>query len=325
MLKLFKPFGEIESTRSLYGDLVEVIGIDSQNEDEHEMEIRKKMESCDILLADVDIKVNKELVENASNLKAVVCTSIGVDYVNIPEMTEKGIIVANNPDFCIEAVAEYAISLMFTITRKTVIASNGVRDNNWLIRRKTGGKEIIGKTMGLIGFGRIGREVARMCKGLGMNVIAYDPFMNTKLADELKVKVCEMDYLLRNSDFISIHIPLTDENRNLINRESFESMKDGVYLINVSRGGIINEKDLIEFVKKGKFGGVGLDVLEHEPPNVDDEITKLVDHNLIVTPHTAWYTYEAEVKADLHTRKQIEAIVNGKVPESVLNKEVLNH
>lgn len=324
MLTLFKPYGDIRAEKERYGHIVQVIGVTEPEGPSRKAEIRKKMKDCDILQADVDITVNKELIEGADKLRAVVCTSIGTDYVNIAEMTEAGVPVANNPDFCIEAVAEFAISLMFSIVRRVPKAVNGVAAEHWGVRYQSGGIELKGKTLGLIGFGRIGREVARMASGIGMKVIAFDKYINKELAASMGVESVEIEDIYERADVISIHCPLTEETSGMINKSSLAKMKDGVYLINVSRGGIIVEEDLPAFVENGKLAGLALDVLRTEPPEGPHPLIGLADRNVIVTPHMAWNTHEADEKAFLHTLGQIKAITEGRVPESVLNKEVLS-
>lgn len=325
MLTLFKPYGDIHAEKERYGHIVHVIGVTEPEGPARKAEIRKKMKECDILQADVDITVNKELIEGADKLRAVVCTSIGTDYVNIEEMTEAGVPVANNPDFCIEAVAEFAISLMFSIVRRVPKAVNGVAEDHWGVRYQSGGIELRGKTLGLIGFGRIGREVARMASGIGMKVIAFDKYINKDLAASMGVESVELEDIYARADVISIHCPLTEETSGMINKTSLAKMKDGIYLINVSRGGIIVEEDLPEFVENGKLAGLALDVLRKEPPEGSHPLIGLADRNVIVTPHMAWNTHEADEKAFLHTLNQIEAIADEKVPDSVLNREVLSN
>ena len=325
MLTLFKPYGSTQREEQLYGSMVRVIGVTQPAGPARDAEILEKIRTCDILEADVDIPINKELLKDAKDLKAVLCNSIGTDYVNLQELTELGIPVGNNPDFCIEAVAEYAIGLMFSITRKIPKAANGVADRNWMIRREVGGIELFGKTFGLIGFGRIGREVARMAAGLSMKVIAYDAYMNTEAANAMGVESVTLEQIYERADVISIHAPLLPETKGLIDRRAIAKMKDGVYLINVSRGGIVVEADLAEAVKAQKFGGVALDVLEQEPPQEDHPLLGLIDRNVVITPHSAWNTAEADKKADDHFGTQLKAVIEGKTPPALLNPEVLKH
>lgn len=325
MLTLFKPYGSIQMEKQLFGNLVEVVGVTEPEGPARDAEIREKIRTCDILQADVDLTVDKDLVQGAEKLRAVLCTSIGVDYVNLEDLTEAGILAANNPDFCINAVAEYAIGMMFAVVRCIPKAAFGVANDNWAVRRETGGVELAGKTLGLIGFGRIGREVARMAAALGMRVAAYDAYMNTEAAAAMGVKPATLDEIYARSDVISIHAPLTAETKGMINKDTLAKMKDGTYLVNVARGGIIVEEDLAEAVKSGKLAGVALDVLQEEPPMREHPLLGLVEENILITPHTAWNTREAERRADEHFAEQLKAISAGRLPPSLLNKDVLSH
>ena len=323
MIKVFKPYGQIKREQALYSDIVEDIGVEKPEGPERDAEIKQKLKECDVLQADVFIKVNKELLEGADNVRAVLCTSIGVDYVNIPEVTELGIVVANNPDFCIEAVAEYAIGMMMAVIRCIPMGHMGVMANNWNIRKKTGGIEVQGANLGLLGFGRIGREVARMAKGLGMNVLAYDAYMTKEQIESYGVTCMTLDELYSRSDVISVHTPLTPETKGLVGAESISRMKDGVYIVNVSRGGIVSEAALADALKSGKVAGAALDVLETEPLEPGNPLGELKDYDLIITPHTAWFSFNAEDKADEHFKKQLIAISEGKQPPATLNDVVL--
>lgn len=325
MLTLFKPYGSIEEEKQLYGNLVHVVGVTEPEGPARNAEICEKIRTCDILQADVDITVNSSLIQDAENLRAVLCTSIGVDYVKLPQMTNAGIIVANNPNFCIAAVAEYAIGLMFAVVRQIPKAACGVAEHNWGVRYETSGIELAGKTLGLIGFGRIGREVARMAMGLGMCVIAYDAYTNPEMMTSLGVRPATLEQIYNDADVISIHAPLTEETKGLIDKKALAKMKDGVYLINVARGGIVVEEDLSDAAKQGKLGGAALDVLEKEPPAWDHPLLDLIDRNILITPHMAWNTREAEERADAHFVKQLEAISAGELPPSVLNEEAISH
>lgn len=325
MLTLFKPYGSIAMEEQLFGDFVQVIGLEEPEGPAREAEFQEKIQRCDILQADVDITVDKKLIAKAKNLRAVLCTSIGVDYVNLEEMTEAGIPVANNPDFCVEAVAEFAIGLMFSVARQIPRAAEGAMHGNWAVRRVTGGIELRGKTLGIIGFGRIGQEVTRMAKGLGMKVIVYRSHVKPEIAKAWEVELAELDSLCRTADVISIHAPLNSETKNLIDHRALAQMKKGSYIINVSRGGIIAEDALAEAIKRGDLGGAALDVLEQEPPAENNPLLTMPDRNVIVTPHTAWNTYEAETKADAHFAEQLKAISAGMLPPSLLNPAVKNH
>ena len=323
MYKLLKPFGRISWETECVGDIVELVGLESGDHEERKAELDRKLAECDILQADVDIKVDEELFSKAPNLKAVFCTSIGTDYVDLKAATEHGVIVANNPDFCILAVAEYAVGMMYALMRNIPRGVEGVKEGNWAIRGSLGGAELFGKTLGVIGFGKTGREVARQAIGIGMDVNCYDPFMNEELAAKLGAKPMTMEEVLESADVVTIHVPLMDETRNLISAEQFGMMKDGVYLVNCARGGIVNEEALLEALKSGKVKGAALDVLSEEPPKPDHILLNYEGDNLIITPHIAWYTAEAAVKNHIFYSEQVRDFVEGRTPKAVANRDVL--
>ena len=323
MYNLFKPFGKISWEQPLVGDIVNLMGITTQPGPEREKEIEEKLKVCDILQADVDIAVNEALFEKAPNLKAVFCTSIGLDYVDIPAATKRGILVANNPDFCMIAVAEYVIGLMYAVMRRIPEGVEAVKADDWQARGHLGGAELYGRTLSIIGFGKIGREIARQAIGIGMKVHAYDPFMNEELAHKLGAVPMSLDDAIKTADVLTVQVPLIESTRNMISDEQFEMMKDGVYIVNCARGGIINEEAMAKYLENGKVAGAAFDVLTSEPPKKDNPLLNVKGKNLIITPHIAWYTAEAALKNHDFYAAQVRAFVNGEVPASVANREVL--
>ena len=289
-----------------------------------EKELEEKLKICDILQADVDIQVDEALFQKAPNLKAVFCTSIGVDYVDLEAASKRNIIVANNPDFCVGAVAEYAIGLLYAITRRIPEGVQAVRDGRWEDRGQLGGTELFGKSLGIIGFGKTGREVARQALGIGMKVNVKinnpDPHNKAQQVRDMGATPMTMEEVLRNSDILTLHVPLAGETRNLIGEEQFRQMKEGAYLINVARGGVVDENALLANLENGKLAGAALDVLLEEPPSKGNPLLRYQVNNLILTPHMAWYTQEAEDKNDQYFIEQVRDFVNGNTPKGIVNK-----
>lgn len=289
-----------------------------------EKELEEKLKICDILQADVDIQVDEALFQKAPNLKAVFCTSIGVDYVDLEAASKRNIIVANNPDFCVGAVAEYAIGLLYAITRRIPEGVQAVRDGRWEDRGQLGGTELFGKSLGIIGFGKTGREVARQALGIGMKVNVKinnpDPHNKAQQVRDMGATPMTMEEVLRNSDILTLHVPLAGETRNLIGEEQFRQMKEGAYLINVARGGVVDENALLANLENGKLAGAALDVLLEEPPSKGNPLLRYQGNNLILTPHMAWYTQEAEDKNDQYFIEQVRDFVNGNTPKGIVNK-----
>lgn len=323
MYNLLKPFGD-DREKSMLGDIVNFMSLTQPEGPKREQELLEKLEICDILLADVDITVNEALLEKAPNLKAIFCTSIGVDYVDLKGASERNIIVANNPDFCVMAVAEYAAGLIYALLRRIPESAEAVKMNRWETRGTLGGSELFGKTLGIIGFGKTGREVARQGLGIGMKVCVKvnDPDPHNKREQVRKMGAVPMtaDEVLAASDIVSLHVPLADGTKGLIGPKELGMMKTGAYLINVARGGVVDEDALLNSLETGKLAGAAIDVLMEEPPNPNHPLLTYSKNNLIITPHIAWYTKEAEEKNDEYLIRQVRAFAAGAIPEGVLNK-----
>lgn len=320
MYNLFKPYGKISWEKGAVGRYVNILGLDGPQPAPGEIDA--KLAVTDILQADVDIKVDSELFDKAPNLKAVFCTSIGLDYVDIDEATKRGILIAHNPDFCILAVAEYAIGMMYAVTRNIPRGAESVKCGRWSDRGVLKGAELYEKTLGVIGFGKTGQEVARQAIGIGMNVVAYDPYMNYGRAEAMGVTAKDMDEVLKEGDVITVHVPLMEATRGLIGEEQFAMMKDGVYFINVARGGIVDEGALFNALNSGKVAGAAIDVMSQEPPEEDNCLLRYEGNNLIITPHIAWYTQEAAEKNHVFFAEQIKDFTEGLLPKATVNKEV---
>jgi D-3-phosphoglycerate dehydrogenase len=247
-----------------------------------------------------------------------------VDNIDIQAATEMGIYVANVPDYCIGTVAEHTFALLFALTRKVILADRIVKNANWKIWTQQPtelmGTDLEGKVLGLIGMGNIGSAVAIRAKAFGMKVIAYDPYLEKDRAKLLDVELVDLDTLLKNSDFVSIHAPLTPETRGMIGEQELKKMKRTAYLINTSRGPIVKESALYEALKNRWIAGAALDVYEKEPPDRDNPLFKL--DNVVLTPHIAWYTEEALKRLKRSVAEEAIRILNGMPPKNLVNKEV---
>lgn len=238
-----------------------------------------------------------------SGVKYVLMRCAGYNNVDLEAAKEFGITVARVPAYSPEAVAEHAMTLLMAANRRIHKAYNMVRDNNYSLVGLSG-LNLYGKTAGIIGTGKIGQAMARICKGFGMTILAYDPYPNNDIVDELDVHYVPLYDLYAQADVISLHCPMTEKNHHMINRDSISYMKDGVILVNTSRGGLIDTKDLIKGIKKGKFHAVGLDVYEEENGLVFDDMSgTILEHtttarllsfpNVILTSHQGFLTSEA--------------------------------
>jgi len=259
-------------------------------------------------------KVTEKLIAQATNLKVVGRAGIGVDNVDIPAASRRGIIVMNTPFGNSITTAEHAIALLFAVARQIPEANESTHAGKWEKNRFMG-VEITGKTLGIIGAGNIGSIVATRAIGLRMNVIAFDPFLSESRAEELGVRKVELDELFKRSDFITLHTPMTDKTRGIIDKKAIAQMKDGVRIINCARGGLIVEADLIEALKSGKVAGAGIDVFENEPAT---ENALFHMENVVCTPHLGASTSEAQENVALQVAEQMsDYLIKGAVSNAI--------
>lgn len=250
-------------------------------------------------------KVVKEVVEAGTNLKCIARAGVGLDNVDREAAKAKGIPVLNTPGASAISVAELSIAHMFAVCRFLNLSNTEMRQGEWPKKEYSKGLELTGKTLGLIGFGNIGREVAKRAIGLGMSVIAHDPFVSETGMD---VKIVEKDEILANADIISLHIPFIKEQGATLAKAEFDKMKDGVIIINCARGGVVNEKDLLDALNSGKVAKAGIDVYETEPAG--EEQKELINHPAVsATPHIGASTVEAQDRVGIEiAEKVVEAL-----------------
>ncbi|WP_274423091.1 phosphoglycerate dehydrogenase [Chelativorans sp. YIM 93263] len=259
-------------------------------------------------------KVTEKLIDAADNLKVVGRAGIGVDNVDIPAASRRGIIVMNTPFGNSITTAEHAIAMLFAVARQIPEANASTHAGKWEKNRFMG-VEITGKTLGVIGCGNIGSVVAMRAIGLKMHVVAFDPFLSPKRAEELGVEKVELDDLFTRADFITLHTPLTDKTRNIVNAEAIAKMKDGVRIINCARGGLVNEADLVSALESGKVAGAGIDVFESEPAT---ENALFNMPNVVCTPHLGAATSEAQENVALQVAEQMsDYLIKGAVTNAI--------
>ena len=280
--------------------------------------ILERAKDADIVITN-KTPLTKETIDNLPKLKFVALMSTGYNIVDYVYLKEKGIPVSNIPSYSTEAVAQLVLSFMLELTMNVGLHSQSVKSGDWAICSdfcywKTPLSELSGKTMGIFGFGRIGRAVAERAKAFGMNVIAYTPRLHGNEPDF--VKFVPLNELQKNADFISMHCPLTPETEGVVNEEFISNMKDGAYFINTSRGTVVNEKALADALNSGKLGGAGLDVLSTEPPAKANPL--LSAKNCFITPHIAWAAFETRERLVGILKENIKAFIDGK-PQNVVN------
>ncbi|MBE6502776.1 MAG: phosphoglycerate dehydrogenase [Methanobrevibacter sp.] len=260
-------------------------------------------------------KLTKDILKNAENMQIIARAGVGVDNIDLDAATEKGIMVVNSPESTSVTVAEHTMGLILSMARKISIADKSVKDGKWE-KKKFMGVELRNKTLGVIGMGRIGSQVVNRCKSFGMDAMAYDPYLPEEVAKQMGVELTDLNTVLKNSDFITIHVPLTPETKHSISTPQFELMKDSAFIVNCARGGIIDEDALYDALINNKIGGAALDVYEEEPPKE----SKLFDlDNIVLTPHIAASTKEAQRDAAIIVADEIIELTKGNNPKNVLN------
>src|SRR5690606_26958206 len=227
-------------------------------------ELKAELADADALIVRSKTKVTPEIIESAKRLRVIGRAGAGVDNIDLEAATRRGIVVMNTPGGNSTSAAEHALALLLALARKIPFAHESLHHGGW---NKSAfiGKEVQGKTLGILGLGKIGSVLARRAMGLEMKVLAYDPFVSEDYAADLGVELTSMEQIFKTCDFISLHLPLSEKTRHLICAETLRQMKDGVLIVNAARGGLIKEDDLIEALKGGKVGGAALDVFENEP------------------------------------------------------------
>jgi len=262
--------------------------------------------------------LTRKVFENLPKCKVVSRYGVGVDSVDLKAATDFGIIVANVPDYCMDEVADQSISMILTLIRKTAFFDQKVKSGQWDFRQGIPIHRVRGKTLGLIGCGKIGLEVAKRISSFGVKVIAFDPYLE-KVPQGIELK--DFDSVIKESDFISVHCPLNDSTRHLIGEQAFKKMEKRPLLINTSRGPIVDEKALIQALKEGLVSGAGLDVLEKEPPDPLNALLKM--ENVILTPHVSFYSVESISELKRSTAKNVVDVLTERWPRSVVNREVM--
>lgn len=274
---------------------------------------------CDILVVQY-AAITRKVIERLTKCKMIIRYAIGVDNIDLQAATERGIYVANVPDYGIDEVALHTVALLLAAARKLPQTIQTVCDKKWdyslvkPLHRMRGGR------LGLVGLGRIPCDVAKKMSGFGMDIVACDPYTDKARAEEAGVTLVSFDELVCTSDYISIHCPLTDETRGMFCKEVFQKMKNSAILVNTARGAVVNEIDLAEACASGEICAAAVDVTEKEPISPDNPLLKL--ENVIVTPHLAWYTEESIDTLKTKLAEEVLRVIRGGAPVNLVNKVV---
>ncbi|MEO8422535.1 MAG: C-terminal binding protein [Actinomycetota bacterium] len=263
-----------------------------------------------------------EVIRSLSRCRVIARYGIGLDTIDISEATAKGIVVTNVPDYCIDEVSDHALALILSLVRRVVVLDRSVRAGGWDLAPARPVHRLRGRTLGLIGFGRIARRLAEKTAAIGFRTIAYDPFVPAESMASSGVEAGDLDHVLAESDVVSIHAPLTEESRHLIGLAELRRMKPGAFLVNTSRGPLVDLDALRTVMEEGHLAGVGLDVLETEPPDPDDPLLR--HPGVVMTPHAAFYSEEATVEQQRKAAEQVVAALAGETPAYAVNAEGLD-
>ncbi len=281
-------------------------------------DLLKNVEKYDALIVRGRTKVTAAVIEKGKNLKVVGRAGVGVDNVDVAAATKRKLPVVNAPTGSTVSVAELAIGHMLSIARKLPTADKSIKAGKWE-KKAFMGTELNGKTLGLLGSGRIGTEVAKRAQAFGMKTIAYDPYLPPAIAKQNKIDLVNKGTLFTESDFLSIHTALTPETKGMVGPDEFASMKKTAFVVNCARGEVVQEKALADALKAGKIAGAALDVFENEPPTGS---ALLGLENVFMTPHIGASTHEAQARAGMTIVEQVEAVLGGNKPEFIVNKEI---
>jgi D-3-phosphoglycerate dehydrogenase len=293
-------------------------------DDDSESVLLAELRDAAALLIGIEPRVTRRLIESAPRLKHIARQGVGVDIVDVQAATDHGIFVTNVPDVTSDSVAEFAMTLLLALAKNIIRCNSAVREGRWeqrseLIRTNI---ELSGKTHGIVGLGKIGSRVALRCQAFGMKVLYFKRTRDLAFEKTTGVRYVPLETLIRESDSISLHLPLTKETTNLIDTPQFESMKKTVLLINHSRGAVVNETALVRALGEGRIGGYGTDVYWQEPPDPASELFRF--SNVVVSPHLGGGTREARARANMMVAHDVVRVIRGGIPENLVNREVLH-
>jgi glyoxylate reductase len=288
-------------------------------------EIIRRIKDKQALVSLLTDPIDEEVINSAPNLRIIAQYAVGFDNIDLKAATKRGIYVTNTPEVLTETTADFAFALMLAVARRVVEADKYVRNGKWKVAwhpLMMLGEDVHGRTLGIVGLGRIGCAVARRAKGFDMKILYYDVIRREDLERELGIKYVDLETLLRESDFVTIHTPLTPETYHLIGEKQLRMMKKTAFLINTSRGKVVDQKALYKALKEGWIAGAALDVFEQEPISMDDPLLEL--ENVVLAPHIASATHETRSKMAEIVAENLLAFKRGEVPPTLVNKDVLN-
>ncbi|MGP4062854.1 C-terminal binding protein [Halobacillus sp. H74] len=265
--------------------------------------------------------ITKNVIERLDKCKVIARYGVGFDTIDVQAATEKGIMVSNVTDYCLDEVSNHAFALLMACARKIVQLNESVKNGTWDSKIAKPIYRLNGQKLGLVGLGNIPQTLAMKAKAFGLEVLAYDPFVSTETAENTGVKLVDLETLCKEADYLSVHPPLNKHTQGMISDDQFKWMKKSAYIINTSRGGVIDESALIRALQANEIAGAGLDVLETEPISEDNPLLEMP--NVILNPHSAYYSEESELELKQKTAQNVADVLSGKVPPYLVNKDAI--
>jgi glyoxylate reductase len=295
-----------------------------KDEPPDEGSLKREVANVDGLICLLTEKITPEIIDAGKKLRVIANIAVGFDNIDVGRATEKGICVTNTPGVLTETTADLAWSLLMASARRIAEADRYVRAGKWRIQWNLmfmTGQDVYGKTLGILGLGRIGQAVARRAKGFNMRILYYDEHRTPELESELGIKFADLETILKESDFITIHVPLTEKTVSLIGEKQLNLMKKTAVLVNTSRGPIVDDNALYKALREGRIAGAGLDVFKKEPIEMSNPLLEL--DNIVLLPHIGSASVETRTKMAVMAVENAVAVLKGKVPPNLVNQEVL--
>ncbi len=305
----------VEEAEELAKVNAEIVGADCATEDE----TIKATKDADIILT-TGARMTRRVMEALPKCKAIIYGAVGFDTIDVDAATDNGILVVNVPDLCLEEVSNHAIAFLLACAKKLVFLSNSMKQGRWVKRPLSPMVSIYEQTLGLVGCGNTGRMTAKKAQCFDLKILGYDPYVDESLAREYGITLVSLPELLKESDFISVHTPLSKETRHLMGEKEFKQMKPTAYFINTSRGPVVDEAALIKALQEKWIAGAGLDVFEEEPVDADNPLPKM--DNVVVTPHFGGYSDVYVERKSIRVGQEVARVLSGQWPKNVVNKTV---
>lgn len=274
---------------------------------------------ADALIVDASTRVTDRVLTELTSVRVVGRSGIGVDNVDLEAARERDVTVVNVPDYCLDEVSTHALGMLLSCARKLPQLDGTVKRGEWRWEQARPIYRIDGRTVGIVGFGKIGRSFAAKLRGFGVDVLVYDPYVSSTDLAGFDVTRADFDRLLSESDFVSIHVPLTDETRGMFDADAFAAMPDHAVLVNTARGPIVDEDALLTALEAGELAGAGLDVREHEPPG-DSELSAV--ENVVLSPHAGFYSEEARRELSRSVSSDVARVLRGEPPHNPVDPDV---